>query len=76
MESKKKMMSYMVTESLVSYQRKDFTHKMQKMCDGLPIFKLKAMYQTLQEVDQIQTMPKMVPYINYTRKHSINLSLV
>ena len=64
----------MVTESLASYQRKDLTHKMQKMCDSLPIFKLEAMYQTLQEVDQIQIMPKMVPYINHTRKYSINLN--
>ena len=62
----------MVTESLVSHQRKDLTHKMQKMCDGLPIFKLEAMYQTLQEVDQIQIMPKMAPYINYTREYTQN----
>ena len=66
-ESKKKKMSYMITGTMHSKERKTLGRKMQEMCDDFPIAKMEPMYQTLQEPGAVDEMENRT-YINYTGK--------
>ena len=64
-ESKKKKMSYMITGTLHSKERKALGRKMNEMCDGFPVVKMEPMYTTLQRLGA-EVANKT--YINYTGK--------